>query len=193
MGVRFAYPTDEWYLVTGRDVPSLEMYDGQQLHENGLGLVRQFLDEWETVKTEIGDWRLDMENQSPISNLQSLTLVTGTMFAPILAKATAVFNQLTQLNASVLPVTNQRLGPSITTAGLLMAEDVLNQLQSAEVGDLVVLPRVMFDHPDTISLDDLSPQTVANQLNSPIALADTMGDVWDAATGQSNVTYWPQN
>jgi hypothetical protein len=49
----------------------------------------------------------------------------------------------------------------------------------------------MFDHPDTISLDDLSPQDVANQLNRPVALADTMGDVWDAIIGQSRVVYQP--
>ncbi len=191
MGVRFAYPTDEWYLVTGRDVPPLEVYDGQQLHENGLGLVRQFLDAWENEKLEIRGWGLETNVESPISDLQSLTLVTGTLFAPVLEKATAVFNQLTHLNAAVLPITNERLGPSITTAGLLMAGDALKQLRGTDIGDLVIFPRVMFDHPDTISLDDLSPQDMANQLNRPVALADTMGDVWDAVTGQSRVTYRP--
>ena len=191
MGIRFAYPTDEWYLVTGRDVPPLAVYDGQQLHENGLGLVRQFLDAWEDEKLEIRDWRLETNIKSPVSNLQSLTLVTGTLFAPVLEKATAVFNQLANLKATVLPITNERLGPSITTAGLLMAGDALNQLQATDMGDLIILPRVMFDHPDTISLDDLSPQDVANQLNRPVALADTMGDIWDAVTGQSRVTYQP--
>ncbi len=191
MGVRFAYLTDEWYLVTRRDVPPLEVYDGQQLHENGLGLVRQFLDAWENEKLEIRGWGLETNVESPISDLQSLTLVTGTLFAPVLEKATAVFNQLTHLNAAVLPITNERLGPSITTAGLLMAGDALKQLRGTDIGDLVIFPRVMFDHPDTISLDDLSPQDMANQLNRPVALADTMGDVWDAVTGQSRVTYRP--
>lgn len=185
MGVRFAYPTDEWYLVTGRDVPPLEVYDDQQLHENGLGLVRQFLDAWEKEQEEIDNCQLT------IDNYQRVTLVTGTMFAPVLDKATAVFNQLTNLKATVLPITNERLGPSITTAGLLMAGDALNQLRAIDIGDLVILPRVMFDHPDTISLDDLSPQEMANQLNRPVALADTMGDVWDAVTGQSRVLYQP--
>lgn len=191
LGIRFAYPTDEWYLVTGRDVPRLDDYDGQQLHENGLGLVRQFLDAWEDEKQEIRDWRLET-SQSSVSNLQSLTLLTGTMFAPVLTKVAAEFSQLTGLETAVLPISNKRLGPSITTAGLLMAGDAIAQLQAAAMGDLVVFPRVMFDHPNTISLDDLSPQDVANQLQRPIALADTMGDVWDAVTGQSQVTYQPE-
>jgi NifB/MoaA-like Fe-S oxidoreductase len=93
----------------------------------------------------------------------------------------------------VLPITNQRLGETITVAGLLMAGDVLNQLQTAGYGDLVILPRVMFDHPETIALDDLSPQDIANKLGRPLALADTMGDVWDALIGQSHVVYQPGN
>ncbi len=192
LGVRFAYPTDEWYLVAERDVPPLAVYDGQQLHENGLGLVRQFLDAWENEKLEIRDWKLEIGHQSPVSTLHSLTLVTGTMFAPVLREATAVFNQLTQLDTAVLPITNQRLGPSITAAGLLMAEDAIAQLKTAGYGDLVVMPHVMFAHPNTVSLDDISPQEVANQLNCPVALADTMGDVWDAVTGQSKVVYVPE-
>ena len=57
--------------------------------------------------------------------------------------------------------------------------------------ELIILPRVMFDHPDTIALDDLSPQDIANQLQRPIALADTMGDVWDALIGESKVLFQP--
>ncbi|MCB9418671.1 MAG: DUF512 domain-containing protein [Ardenticatenaceae bacterium] len=185
LGIRFAYPTDEWYLVAGRDVPPLDAYDDQQLHENGLGLVRQFLDAWEEEKEEITN------SQLSIVNCQRVTLATGTMFAPVLVQAASVFSELTGVETAVLPITNERLGPSITTAGLLMAGDALNQLRTSPIGDLIVLPRVMFDHPDTISLDDLSPQDVANQLDRPVALADTMGDVWDALTGQSRVIYRP--
>jgi hypothetical protein len=72
-----------------------------------------------------------------------------------------------------------------------MGADVLNQLQTAGYGDLVILPRVMFDHPDTIALDDLSPQDIANKLGRLVALADTMGDVWDALIAQSQVIYQP--
>jgi putative radical SAM enzyme (TIGR03279 family) len=184
-GLRFVYPTDEWYLVTGREVPQLEAYDGQQLQENGLGMVRQFLDEWEGVKEEIDNYQLT------IVNYQLITLVTGAMFAPILRQTAAEFAEMVGVNTAVLPITNERLGGTITAAGLLMGADVLEQLQAAEYGDLVMLPRVMFDHPDTIALDDLSPQDIANKIGRPVALADTMGDVWDALLGQSQVLYMP--
>lgn len=190
-GARFVYATDEWYLVSGRDVPPLEAYDGHQLQENGLGLVRQFLDEWEAVKEEIRDWQRDHPEQSWLAPYDSLTLVSGTLFAPILRQKTAEFSQLTGVEANVQPIVNQRLGETITAAGLLMGTDVLKQLEAVDYGDLLVLPRVMFDHPDTITLDDLTPQDMANKFQRPLALADSMGDVWDALTGQSNLVFRP--
>jgi putative radical SAM enzyme (TIGR03279 family) len=186
-GARFVYPTDEWYLVTGRKVPPLSAYDGQALHENGLGMVRHFLDAWQTEQAEI---KAAMA-QKPAIPYEKVTLVTGKMFAEILDRETAAFRQLTRLEVTVQAIHNEKLGGTITTAGLLMGQDVFNQLQAGGYGDLIVLPRVMFDHPDTITLDNISPQDMANRLQRPVALADTLGDVWDALTGQSKVLYQP--
>ncbi|MCA9974074.1 MAG: DUF512 domain-containing protein [Anaerolineales bacterium] len=194
-GVRFVYPTDEWYLVTDRQVPEMDAYDGQALQENGLGMVRGFLDDWEGVREEIRDWRpaaakLEMGEAEPLA-YGAVTLVTGTLFAPVLRETAAAFAAETGVAVQVEAVVNQRLGATITAAGLLMAEDVLAHLAETAVADLVVLPRVMFDHPDRIALDDLSPQDVANRLRRPVALADTLGDVWDALIGASSTLYVP--
>lgn len=183
-GIRFLYPTDEWYLVTGREVPPLDAYDGQQLHENGLGMVRAFLDEWELVRQEIA-------TAQPLASCPSLTLVTATLFAGTLQEKATEFAALTGCPVKVLPVVNQRLGATITAAGLLMGADVIEQVKAASYGDLIVLPRVMFDHPDTIALDDLSPQEIANALGRPVALADSLGDVWDAVNGRSRLYFEP--
>ena len=183
-GIRFVYPTDEWYLVTERDVPPLDAYDGQELHENGLGMVRVFLDDWAAVREEIA-----ATADPPPS--RTITLATATLFAPTLRRTAAEFAALTGCNVTVVPILNTRLGETITVSGLLMAGDAIEQLKAAGVGDLVVLPRVMFDHPDTISLDDVSPQDVANRLGRPVALADSLGDVWDALRGVSRVMFWP--
>jgi putative radical SAM enzyme (TIGR03279 family) len=182
-GVRFVYPTDEWYLVTGRPVPQLDAYDGQELYENGLGMVRRFLNEWQEVQREI--------TPQPTPRYQSITLATATLFAPTLQQTAVQFSQLSGIPTHIIPIINQRLGATITVAGLLMAQDVIAHLQAQPLGELLVLPRVMFDHPDTISMDDLTPQEVANRLQRPIALADSMGDVWDALIGQSALLYTP--
>jgi putative radical SAM enzyme (TIGR03279 family) len=183
-GVRFLYPTDEWYLVTGRDVPPLDAYDGHALHENGLGMVRAFLDDWAAVREEIA---AAPEKPAP----RAITLATAALFAPTLRRAAGEFAALTGCAVTVQPIRNERLGETITVAGLLNGSDVLTQLAATDLGELVVLPRVMFDHPDRVSLDNLSPQDIANQLDRPVALADSLGDVWDALQGQSRLLFMP--
>jgi len=183
-GIRFAYLTDEWYLVTGREVPELEAYDGHELHENGLGQVRAFLDDWSAVREEITD-TVDMP--AP----RAVTLATAALFAPTLTEKAAEFAELTGCRVSVVPILNHRLGETITVAGLLNGSDVIDQLLAAGVGDLVVLPRVTFDHPDTITLDNISPQDIANRLDRTVVLADSLGDVWDALLGQSRLIFRP--
>ena len=203
LGVNFVYPTDEWYLVTERPFPPQSAYDDQALMENGLGMVRHFLDDWTAVQEEIELWlrsniihdyaQPDISSPSlqPSWHYERLTLVTATLFAPILVEAAARFSELVGVEVEVTAVPNERLGATITVAGLLMAEDVIHHLQRVGCGDLVVLPRVIFDHPDVISLDDLTPQNVADRLQRPVALADTMGDIWDALMGESLVVFNP--
>lgn len=182
-GLRLVYCTDEYYLITDRDVPQLDEYDDLALHENGLGMVRAFLDEWDDVQSQ------------EVSTLQTekthITLVTGTLAAPIIEAAAQQLAQQTGIRIDVLSVVNQKLGETITVAGLLMAEDVLDVLKANALGELVILPRIMFDHPQGVSLDDISPLSVAQTLNKPVALADWMGDVIDALTDSNDLTFYP--
>ncbi len=191
-GVRFLYPSDEWYLVANRPVPAADFYDGLELFENGLGGTRRFLEEWKQVQNEILNWQREHQAASPQPNWRAI-LVTGTLFAGILQGAATEFERLTHSRIQVTPAINHHLGATITVAGLLMAEDIIQQLRPLPAPDIVILPRVMFDHPDTISLDDRSPQFVADHIGCPVVLADTMGDVWDALIGKSTVIFNPQN
>jgi putative radical SAM enzyme (TIGR03279 family) len=182
-GLRLVYCTDEYYLVTGREVPPLDEYDDLDLHENGLGMVRHFLDEWQTVKRD--------ELPGFASDVRDMTLVTGSLAGPVIERAANELAQAANLTVNVIPVINQKLGDTITVAGLLMGEDVLNALKNASLGDIVVLPRIMFDHPDGVSLDDISPAQIAKEIGRPVALADLMGDVLDALIGKNKLTFAP--
>jgi NifB/MoaA-like Fe-S oxidoreductase len=160
----------------------METYDGLDLTSNGLGLVRRFLDDWATAQSEL---------DGATSTIASLTLATGTLFAPTLAEHAAEFSELSGVEVKVVPVVNQQLGETITVAGLLMARDVIEQLSALDLGEVVVLPRVMFDHPDGISLDDHSPLDVARALGRPIALADMLGDLVDLTQGRPALYFDP--
>lgn len=185
LGAGFVYPTDEWFIQTGRPIPPKKYYDGLALEENGLGQVRGFLAEWRKVKKEI--------SSSKIQDAQArrATLVTGTLFEGVLRKTANEFDQLAHTQLVVRGVLNDRLGHTITVAGLVMGADVIAQLKGHDLGAFVVLPRVMFDHPQGISLDDISPLQIAQALNCVVYLADAMGDVWDAFTGANTLRFDP--
>ncbi len=201
-GVRFVHATDEWYLATGRPLPPIKNLDGLALEENGLGQVRRFLNAWRREKKEIKSQaqpakkRRNLKipiSKSKIQKGMKATLVSGTLFAPVLAKAAREFDQIAGTRLAVSPVINERLGETITVAGLLMGKDVIQQLKDRDLGEFVVLPRVMFDHPQGISLDDVSPLDIARALNCPVFLADLMGDVLDAFTGHNTLLFRPDD
>jgi len=176
LGVRFAYATDEWYILTRRPVPPRAHYDGLCLEENGLGMVRGFLEDWRKSRRRISNLRF------PIS---VATLATGELFAPILRQAADEFARLSGVQLTVVPIRNERLGETITVAGLLMGADVIAQLQTRDLGEIVVLPRIMFDHPTGVSLDDVSVSDIAGALSRRVALASTMSDVLAVLTDRS--------
>jgi putative radical SAM enzyme (TIGR03279 family) len=182
-GINFVYPTDEWYLVTNRPIPPAEAYDDFDLRENGLGMVRNFADEWETARAELN---------SSTPAFKHISCASGSLFAPTLSQFAAEFAERSGAQVDVLPIINQQLGETITVAGLLMAGDVVAQLKEQSLGEVVVLPRVMFDHPDGVSLDDVTPLAVARQLDRPVMLADLMGDLVDLVKGQPALYFDPK-
>lgn len=168
LGDRFIYATDEWYLLLGRPVPPLSHYRQlDALQENGVGLVRQFLDGWERGKSQIGK----------SGNCPSLTLVTGVLFAPVLRRVAAEFSRLVGAPVEVRPVTNSTLGETITVAGLLMGGDLIQQLEGTELGERVLLPEVMFRGPDGVTLDNVTLDQVGAALGRPVSLAAGMDDL----------------
>ena len=88
-------------------------------------------------------------------------------------------------------VENERLGSTVTVAGLLMGRDIVAQLKGQDLGELVILPRIMFDHPCGLSLDDVTPLDVAQDLGRPVFLAETMRDVLEALTGDNALQFDP--
>ncbi|MGD2103498.1 MAG: DUF512 domain-containing protein [Anaerolineae bacterium] len=153
LGVAFVYLSDEWYLRLAEDVPSMAHYDGLDLTENGVGLVRHFLDARVPRLT------------STISDLDAPTLVTGTLFAPVLRTAVA------GSTADVISVVNQFFGDSVTVAGLLTAGDVIAELEEREVGEAVLLPPSMFGGPEGQSIDEMWPSDVGQALGRRVMTA----------------------
>jgi putative radical SAM enzyme (TIGR03279 family) len=149
LGTRFAFPSDEFYLLAGHPFPSGQSYEGYPQLGNGVGGCRKFLDEFR---------RLAGNLPGAVAPMRRANVVTGTLALPVLADAVARLNRVGGLRVDLIPVTNTFFGGSVTCAGLLTGADLLRTLgqERARLGDVVLIPSVAFKDEDDIFLDDVT-------------------------------------
>lgn len=165
-GVAVVYPSDELYLRAGFPVPPAEEYDGFPQLENGIGLVRQLLDEWQGVKAE---------DRRPARGKG--VVVCGTLVAPILGRMVEELTGGLGVDIRVVPVENEFFGSTVTVSGLLTGGDVVSALAGRDLGDVVFLPRVMFDATGKVTLDDLTLGEIESRVGVPVSRAGFMGQM----------------
>jgi putative radical SAM enzyme (TIGR03279 family) len=155
-GYPFAYLSDEWYYLTGREFPPAQHYGSYAQIENGVGMTRYLIEQWAHGKRRL---------PASLSEPRRVTLVTSTMAQPIIENIAADMRQTAGLDVQVLPVVNQFFGPEVTVAGLLCGQDVLATLQQNEnLGDLILLPKVMLDNEGKHFLDDITVEEFKQNL-----------------------------
>jgi putative radical SAM enzyme (TIGR03279 family) len=169
------YLSDEWYFLTNKKFPAARHYGAFEQVENGVGMTRAFLDGWKRQRKHLPE---------ALPAATRLTLITSAMAAPILSEVAADLSLVTNLEARSVPVVNQFWGPLVTVAGLLCGQDVLDVLRDlqaqGELGDLVVLPRVMLDNAGERFLDDMTVADFTAQAPARVEFArnaDELGDL----------------
>jgi putative radical SAM enzyme (TIGR03279 family) len=172
-GVSLVYLADEWYLLAGIDLPPDEHYDDYAQIENGIGLVRQFLED---------SFRLQAKGLK--LQVPGCTWVCGTLIAPVMRQVAGGLAVKSGCRIEVVPVVNRLFGETVTVSGLLCGEDVLAALGERDGrGEIVFLPRAMFSQPDgsgeLLTLDDLSVRDMEERLGCPVALAEVSSEVWE--------------
>jgi putative radical SAM enzyme (TIGR03279 family) len=145
-GNPFVYLSDEWYYLTGREFPPARHYGSYAQIENGVGMTRYLMDQWARSKR-----KLPMNLSQP----RRVTMVTSMMARPVIEEFAEDLRKVEGLEVQVLPVVNTFFGAEVTVAGLLCGQDVLAALEEhGNLGDLVLLPRVMLDNAGERFLDD---------------------------------------
>ena len=155
-GYPFVYLSDEWYFITGRPFPPAQHYGSYSQIENGVGMTRYLIDQWQRSKRKL---------PAAMPASRRVTLVTSKMAQPVIEQFAADIRQTEQLEVQVLPVVNTFFGAEVTVAGLLCGQDVLAALEAnGNLGDLILLPRVMLDNEGLRFLDDVSVEDFKAQL-----------------------------
>ena len=170
IGTRFVFPADEFYCLSGLPIPEDEEYEDYPQIENGVGMLRMF----ET------DLRFASEDD-PVTETpkRHLVIATGTSVAPFLQRLADQYAPK-GTSVTVRPIVNHFFGESVTVAGLITGQDLVEQCRDV-VADEILIVRSMIRAEGDLFLDDMSVDEVRRALPAPLRITDSSGeDFWRA-------------
>jgi NifB/MoaA-like Fe-S oxidoreductase len=171
-GDPFVFLSDEWYYLTQREFQPARHYGSYAQIENGVGMTRYLIDQWARTKRRL---------PTAMTEPRRVTLVTGTMAQPIIEGLAKDIRKIEGIEVQVLPVINRFFGAEVTVAGLLCGQDVLATLEeNGNLGDLVLLPRVMLDNEGVRFLDDITVEEFKARLPARAAFVRNAQETVDA-------------
>jgi putative radical SAM enzyme (TIGR03279 family) len=174
-GHSFVYLADEFYLSAGHNIPEYEFYDEFPQIENGVGIVRTFLHDWQqTLHT-------DTDRQAYPEPVY-LDVVCGISAEKILRPLLEDLH-ISNLSIRLIPVKNEFFGSHITVTGLLTGKDIENILRTCpgpRTG--VIIPGIALRKGESMFLDNMSPVELAVQLKTEIRAAYGAIDLYELLT-----------
>lgn len=148
IGTPFAYLGDEIYIMAGEAIPPASHYSDFPQMENGVGMVRTFLTQFNAAV-----------RRKPKSTARG-TVCTGTVFYPYLKASVERLG----MDLRTVAVESRFWGRSIGVAGLLTGSDFIAALKGNVYGDFVVIPSESMIGDDYLFLDDLTIRDVEREL-----------------------------
>lgn len=161
-GSRFAFAADEFYLKAEQALPTEKAYESYIQLENGVGMVRRFLTEFNRSR----------RRQAVPDHMH---YVTGTAFYPFLKSMVEQVNIKYNKSNRVTAVQNRFFGEQITVGGLLTYRDIVSQVQPAP-GETLALSELIFNT-DGVTLDDYTIEDFQKTLQCEVVTLRTHGHV----------------
>lgn len=165
LGTTFAFLGDEIYLRAGRAVPSRKHYGDYPQIEDGIGMVRSFANEFEALMRRL--------ERNPLRNPEKLfgTIMTGTIFAPVLRKQVERMNRRFDTRLQVVAVENEYFGGDVSVAGLLTGGDFVAAREQVR-GEFAIIPRVTLKSDEPVMLDGMRFEEVQKRFAVPLYAFD---------------------
>lgn len=165
LGKTFAFLGDEIYLRAGRSVPGRAHYGDYPQIEDGIGMVRSF-------SNEFGDLMRRLKRRLPETPERLFgTIMTGTLFAPVLRDLVDSLNTDFGTRLEVVAVENRYFGGDVSVAGLLTGGDIIAARDKAR-GDFIIIPSSMLKSDEPVMLDGLKLPELETRMGVPIKALD---------------------
>lgn len=167
--VRFS---DEFYLVSGIDVPEESFYNGYEQIEDGIGMIRCFR---EAINYTAKDLKKNIKG--------TFSVPTGKLaFDEVKSGMKKLMEVNPNIKIDTYKIINHFFGETITVAGLLTGIDIINQLKGKIDSEYLIMPNNMFRKgyelgpAEYIMLDDTKIEDIEKELGVKVLVCDHTGE-----------------
>jgi putative radical SAM enzyme (TIGR03279 family) len=175
LGSRFAWLSDEWYLIAGLPLPPRRAYEDLPQQENGVGSIRAFLEDLDRATAVL---------PPALARPRRLSWVVGRLVAGALQPVVDRLNAMEGLELLLHGLPSPYWGQEQVVTGLLTGSDVLEGLAGCDLGEEVLLPSVVLRQGEPVFLDDTTLEEVRRQLPVPVRLITGADDLVAACGGR---------
>lgn len=192
LGTNFAFLGDEIYIKAGHPIPSRRHYGSYPQIEDGVGMVRSFLQKFERLFQR--GYKSGATRRKATSRVHSLatvpprnhrnfdmtdqirrtsgTILTGEMFAPTLTESIQRFNREYGSELTVIGVPNGYFGGDVSVAGLLSGRD-FQSIRGQVVGDFALMPKHAIKSDEPVLIDGMAFDDLQRTFPVPLVPVDT--------------------
>ncbi len=152
-----ACASDEFFLHAGIPIPDSKYYGGFCQIEDGVGSLRLIIDDFEKRKK-----KLPKKIVKPLN----LAFATSQSAHEVFNSFAEELNKVENLNVEVIPIQSNFWGEHINVAGLICANDLIEQLKGKQIENLVISSVMLRPYSneflDGLSISDLEREIKCN-------------------------------
>jgi putative radical SAM enzyme (TIGR03279 family) len=164
------YCSDEIFLTAEVEVPEEDYYDDYSQLENGIGMIRLLLNNWQDIKPEFIAYLKTLK--------ENVVFITGTLFYPYMQKIAKEINETLPGKTRTVAINNDFLGNTVTVAGLIAAGDILSQVDFSD-NEIAAVSSNLFSFED-LTIDNITKSVFTLKLpNRKLLVIDEEFAEWE--------------
>ncbi len=162
---RFVFPSDEFYLAAGMELPDDEAYEDYSQIDDGVGMLRIF-------ETEFKEAYEEMDMSEPANTAKPL-IACGVSAADFFAKLMSEC-PIPGAEVRVQGIKNRFFGEEVTVSGLITGQDLVSQVKDTDCTH-VLITTCMLRADDNVFLDDMTLDEASALIGKPVIPVDRQG------------------
>ena len=170
LDTRFAFLSDEFYIIAKRPLLNYDEYEGLLQFEDGVGMICK-------QGTEIVRYLGTLEENDDIE--KTISIATGSSaYEFICDMADKIMKKFKNIKINVYKIVNDYFGHTITVSGLITATDIIKQLDKKDLGEALYITRSMLKCDEEVFLDDITLKELEEKLNVKVIPCENEGKIF---------------